>query len=754
MALASDIQQQVYDLLSRSSNLAIVPAEPVESAVEVGQQVLTLAPGQRITAEVLGQPQAGKIPVQIAGQQLNLDLQMTVRQGQNLELTFIGNDPRPTFAITRPDVSAPPVSLSDASRLLSLLVSNEQFMAPAQRSSLQSISDLLRQASGQTSVLAGFLDEVLTYRTDGRSVVMPPGGMLEQPQKDVEQEAGQSSGATTQQTGSGIGRGATVFEDAASKLLLNLAQRARFTLVDVANQPLSPLPLQPGEEANALVQGRLPGGRVLVQLAGESLELQLSKPVVQGEILRLALVTQHPKLVFALLGQPVQEQPSNVSEAARWMSAMVGKEEEQTEAQRTVMARLQQVVSNLPPGSSALAAILDEAMIYGASASLSARSLQNRPASNGDGKLDDGVLKLLQSLIQGNRLALIEPKISQDGLKAFQPGQQLRGEVLQSLGDGKFLLQVGGQTLEAALPKGFKPGDGLNLFFVGEEPSTFLLVRYGKGGDALVSRTGRWVSALLGGMQSQSAPLQEGLGILRTVLQGAPSDPVLLEQMLSKGLKESGLFYEAHLSRWFSGKYPLEQLLQEPQGQLSRALVGHDQEQKEWFPQLQGRQEMMHRPQQQMINQELQMPLAQTSGNHEQQEKVQHDLAKTAEGSDTRTMTMIKEQLATLQTGQLFFQGELFPGQPMEWRIKDREGRGHRQGQEQGTPWETSLALTLPNLGQVKASLSLNGTSVSLKIEADNEATVRLMDESQCELQDQLLAAGLEPESIVVQRGE
>jgi len=115
---------------------------------------------------------------------------------------------------------------------------------------------------------------------------------------------------------------------------------------------------------------------------------------------------------------------------------------------------------------------------------------------------------------------------------------------------------------------------------------------------------------------------------------------------------------------------------------------------------------------------------------------------------------MIKEQLATLQTGQLFFQGELFPGQPMEWRIKDREGRGHRQGQEQGTPWETSLALTLPNLGQVKASLSLNGTSVSLKIEADNEATVRLMDESQCELQDQLLAAGLEPGSIVVQHGE
>jgi hypothetical protein len=705
MALASEIQQQVYDLLSRSSNLAIVPAEPVEPAVGVGQQVLSLAPGQRVTAEVLGQAQGGKIPVQIGGQQLNLDLQMVVRQGQNIELTFVGNDPRPTFALTRPGVSAPPVSLSDASRLLSLLVSNEQFMAPGQRSSLQSISDLLRQASGQTSVLAGFLDDVLTYKTDGRSVVMPTGGMPDQPQQRVGDEAQQSPGSAASQAG----RATTLFEDAASKMLLNLAQRAKLTLVDVANQPLAPLPLQPGEEANALVQGRLPGGRVLVQLAGESLELQLSKPVVQGEILRLALVTQHPKLVFALLGQPVQEQPSYVSEAARWLSALAAKDEGQSEVQKTVMARLQQVVNSLPPGSSALAAIMDEAMVYGASANLSARSLQNRAALPADGKLDDGVLKLLQSLMQGNRLALVEPEISPEGLKSFQPGQQLRGEVLQSLGGGKFMMQVGEQALEVLLPKGVKPGDRLNLFFIGEDPPTFLLVRYGKGGDALVSQTGRWVSTLLG-MQNQSAPLTEGLGILRTLLQGAPSDPALLEQMLNKGLKESGLFYEAHLSRWFSGTYPLEQLLQEPQGRLSMPAEG-------------------------------QQP----------QEKGRHGLTQQAEGSDPRTMSMVKEQLATLQTGQLLFHGELFPGQPMEWRIKEREGRGRRQEQEQTSPWETSLALTLPKLGQVQVALSLKGTRVDLRIETNSEDTARLMNQGQAELQDQLLAAGLEPGSMLVQ---
>ncbi len=702
MAFPSEIQQQVYDLLSRSSNLAIVPAEPVEQPVAIGQQVLTLAPGQRVTAEVIGQPQAGKIPVQIGNQQLQLDLQMAVRQGQNLELTFVGNDPRPTFALARPGVSAPPVSLTDASRLLSLLVGNEQFIDPRQRSSLQSISDLLRQASNSTNALAGFLDDFLTYRADGRSVVMPPGGLLDRPGQSVGDELRQPPGQGTGQTGK-----TTVFEDAASKLLMNLAQRSRLTLVDVANQPLAPLPLLPGEEANALVQGRLPGGRVLVQLAGESLELQLAKPVVQGEILRLALVTQQPKLVFALLGQPVRDQPGLVSDAARWMSAMVGKEEGQTEVQRMVLGRLQQVIDTLPPGSSALAAIMDDAMLYGASAALSAKSLQNRSAPV-DGKADEGIMKLLQALMQGSRLALVEPQVSSEAVKAFQPGQQLKGEVLQSLGDGRFLAQVGGQTFEVQLPKGMRPGERLNLFFVGEDPPTFLLVRYGKGGDALVSQTGRWISSLLG-MQNQTAPLAEGLGILRTLLQNAPSDPAQLEQMLRQGLKESGLFYESHLARWFSGQYPLERLLQEPQGRLSPQQGGE--------------------------------AAARQTG------------ASLPEGSDPRTLPMVKEQLAALQTGQLLFQGELFPGQQMEWRIREREGRGHQGEQEQRQSWETSLTLQLPRLGQLQAVLNLQDNRIDLQITTDDLASASLLEGESAGLQEQLLAAGLEPGTLQVRHG-
>ena len=715
MAIANEVQQQVYDLLSRSSNLSFVTAEPATGGV----QALSLSPGQRVMAEVMGQAQAGRVPVRIGAQQVNLELPMQVRQGQNLELTFVGSDPRPTFAMARPGVPAPPVNLTDASRLLSLLVASEDLLGdPRMRSSLQSIGDLLRRSSGDTSVLANFLDDFLTYRPDGRSAVVSTGQLPNQSGQQVGGEPGQPPGPST-----GLaGRPATTFEDTASRLLLNLAQRARFTLVDVANQPLHPLPLKPGDEATALVQGQLPGGRVLVQLAGESLELQLARPVQQGELLRLALVAQQPKLVFALLGQPASDQSAAVSDAARWLSTMVRNEAGQSEMQQAVLGRLQQVVSSLPPGSPALAAIMDEAMIYGATPFLTSPALLGQ-AGRTAAKTDDEVLKLLQALMQGNRMALVEPQLNIERSLPFQAGQQLRGEVLQSLGGGRFMIQVAGQNLEVLLPKGVKAGDGLNLFFVGNDPPAFLLVRHGKGGDALVSETGRWVSTLLG-MQNRSASLQEGLGILKTLLQGAPADPALLEQQLAKGLRESGLFYESHLARWFSGDYPLEELLREPQGRLSAQL-----------------QQPLPMAPRQATAEQLEAALKQRAG-------------LVPDGAaDPRAMPIIKEQLASLQTGHLLFQGELFPGQQMAWRVAEREGGGQQDQEQQDAPWETAVSLTLPGLGAVEASLTLSGTRLSVQVSAGQPATAQLLDSGREELVDQLAAAGFELQSMVIKHG-
>ncbi len=729
MASPAEVQQQVYDLLSRSSNLSFVSATSETS----GALTITLVPGQRVTAEVLAQAQGNRVPVRIGTQQMTLDLPLQVRPGQSLELTYIADDPRPTFAMYRPGLAAPQVSLTDASRLLSLLISNEQFMDPKQRSALQSIGDLLRRTGSESGALGGFIDDFLTYPSTGRAVVPPMAGMPERPAGQTGQQADGQATARQQPDGRAAvvpdgtgqaGRSLIPFEDAAARLLLNLAQRSRFTLVEASNQPLHPLPLKAGDEATALVKGTLPDGRTLVQMAGETLELRLPTPVVQGEILRLALVTQQPKPVFALLGQPVHEQPGLVSDAARWMNTMLTQDEKEGDVQRAVMTRLQQVISSLPPGSPALAAIMDEAMIYAASPWLSSRSLQGPQATQP--KRDDEVLRLLQALMQGNKLALLEPQLPVAAKELpFQPGQQIRAEVLQNLGGGRFMIMLGDMALNVQLPKGVRPGEGLNLFFVGNDPPTFLLVRHGKTGDALVSETGRWISTLLA-MQNRSVPVEAGLGILRTLLNEAPSDPVTLQQALSRGLKESGLFYESHLARWFSGQYPLEGLLKEPQGRLSGQQLVTQQEQARQMAQ---------------ENQEASLRIKAGS------------LSAAEAGSDPRTLPIIKEQLATLQTGQLLFQGELFPGMPMQWRVKEREdgeAGGNSDRKKGETAWETTLSLTLPRLGAVDAAIVLEGSRVSARLQVSSGESAALLTEELVGLREQLSAADLEAGELTV----
>lgn len=177
MALPTDIQRQVYDLLSQASNLSFVSAEQ-----EPGARV-SFVPGQQVSAQVLTTLPNNMTQVQIGAESFNLALPMAVSPGQTLQMTFVSGEPRSTFAIARQDAAAPPVSLSDASRLLSLLVYSEEIVDPQQRASLQSIGDMLRRSSGEAGVLANLMDEALTYgaaREGGTGPTLLPGLPLQQ----------------------------------------------------------------------------------------------------------------------------------------------------------------------------------------------------------------------------------------------------------------------------------------------------------------------------------------------------------------------------------------------------------------------------------------------------------------------------------------------------------------------------------------------------------------------------------------------
>lgn len=736
MAVTADIQQQVYDLLSRASNVSIVTAEQAESSGSI------LAPGQRVNAEVIAQLPQNRVQVRVGTERFNLELPLPAKVGQSIEMTYISADPRATFAIARQAGLAPPVSLSDASRLLSMLVSNEQIVDPKFRSSLQNIGDILRRSANDTGVLANLMDEALTYGMMSEGVKATP-----QAPGDSMQNPGEHPGSQFQHGTAGMSAEQlrlSAFESNAAQILRTIAQNSRFILLEAANQPVVPVPLLLGEEVDALVTGTLPGGRTFVQVAGTQVELMLPRAVKSGELLRLTYISTLPKLTFAIPRLLPDGGAGVLSEAGRWLSVLEHSEGGISNQQLYVLDRLNTVLKSLPPGSPAYTAILDEAVTYqtvkrnqtlaeqAAAAQGIAASAQPAVTAGNGLVLNDDMAKLLQAIIRGNRLTLLESLNQQGQTVGLMPGQQLKGEVLAALGGGRFMVQVAGQALEFVLPKGVSRGDLLTLFFICEEPrSTFLMTRFGTTGDARVSETGRWLSSFLGETAGK-VPAQATLGLLQTLLAGPATDATLLGRMLQQGLQESGLFYESHLARWFGGEYPLEELLKEPQGRLSPRLTqGGD-------PGFVAADDLAR--------------ATMRTGSAEVMEAVFSKAGSSMahEGhADQRSLGVVSEQLTALQNNQLVFRGELSPGQQLEWQVTEREA-GRNQDGERERSWETSVALNLPRLGAVAARLVLDGTRLSVTLHSDNAAAVVALEQGSERLAEQLEGAGLTPVGMSV----
>ncbi|MEI6206285.1 MAG: flagellar hook-length control protein FliK [Desulfuromonadales bacterium] len=738
MAIATDIQQQVYDLLSRASTISLVSADQ-ESGVHIG-----LTPGQRVIAEVLSTQPNNRTQVRIGGERFSIDLPMLVRSGQTLEMTFVSSDPRSTFAIARQGSVTPAVSLSDASRLLSLLISNEQISDPGMRSSLQSIGDMLRRSSGEAGVLASLLDEVLTYgdiRERVKESLQAPGDSIKQPRERNETDLQQGARQLTPDQSR-----LAAFESNAAQIVKNIARNSRFILMESANQPVTPLPFLPGEEINATVVGSLPGGRAFVQLAGSMLELSLPRTVQAGEILRLIYISSQPKPTFAIPRSYPDASPASLSEAGRWLSVLEHNTGGVSEQQMYVLERLNTVLKSLPYDSPAFTAILDESITYGtiirtqgssdmsSDAQVSLQAARQVTDSLGNGiVLSDDMARLLQAVIKGNRLALLEVQGQQAMPTGLVPGQQLKGEVLSALGGGRFMVQVAGQALEFTMPKGIRRGDMINLFFITEEPrSTFLMARFGQQGDSRVSDTGRWLSGFLGTV-SEQVTAQTALNIFRTLLSAPPADASQVSTMLQRGLRESGLFYESHLALWFGGEYALEDLLKEPQGRLSPRLL-----------QITSTHET---PVAELVRTRTKTDLADVM-------EVMFNRAGSSishEGiTDQRTFPVVKEQLSALQNGQLMFCGDLFPGQQLEWIVAEREAHRNKSGERERI-WETRVNLNLPRSGPIGVKLSLDGTRISMDVRAEDASTVLFLETGRVALVEQLEAAGLTPVAIGIQ---
>ncbi len=306
------------------------------------------------------------------------------------------------------------------------------------------------------------------------------------------------------------------------------------------------------------------------------------------------------------------------------------------------------------------------------------------------------------------------------------PGQQVQAELMASLPNHRYIARIAGKLFNIELPIIIEPGETLQLTYVSEEPNlTFTLSRSGNGSTPVtLSDAAKLLSQL-----STTDPKQAGaVGRGGAILNGAPTDTSIFAELLGEALSLNGIFYESHLLQWFCGERSIRDILREPQGRLSKRLKAKQEG---------GMQGVEEDP----PGLDCDEPMA-------------DELCAALKGdgaADARTLPIVHEQLETLRSGQVIWQGEVWPRQEMEWSVRDeRKGRG--DGVEKS--WLSTLRLELPNLGRVEATVRLGKEGVAIRLDTEKEQATSLMREERESLAEALSAAGIRLLEMVVSHEE
>lgn len=362
----------------------------------------------------------------------------------------------------------------------------------------------------------------------------------------------------------------------------------------------------------------------------------------------------------------------------------------------------------------------------------------------------------------------------------WTPGQQIPAHVLASLPNGRFQVRVGDQVLDLNLPPNTHPGDSVELTYVTNSPRlTFALVRdlpasapANTNTPVALSDTAKFIGNLLqnavpalssrsGNAQTATQPpVGDQAGTVQTrgvqttpVLMTAPADTTVFAQALRTSVSQSGLFYEAHQVQWLSGELSLASLKQEPQGRLPVAAQSQSQVPTHLSVNSGAPQAIPSMTPNASVPVATQLETSNpaTQGNAASANNL--GTGAMANGVHADAVPLVQQQLQTLDTRQVVWQGQVWPGQQMHWSIEEEMARrGGGQGNESPT-WHTHLNLQMPGLGGVSAKLAFVNGQVQLDISADSGDSVSRMRQHQTELVDRFASSGLQLSGVTIQHG-
>lgn len=360
-------------------------------------------------------------------------------------------------------------------------------------------------------------------------------------------------------------------------------------------------------------------------------------------------------------------------------------------------------------------------------------------------------------------------------LPELVPGQRFFATLQRTLPDGTFRAIVAGQQMTLSLNSAAKSGDTLELEVSQVTPRAVLARIVGAetaaGSNAsaqpVLSQTGRLISFLLTG---QPTPQPASLAGNQPLLNAPPASGTQLVPMLRQALGQSGLFYESHQAQWVLGKLDTAALLREPQGQQSAPGAGQPGAGASAGSAGQAAAATASATPSTPAAppaQSAATAAARVAGGADDAAQVdstrnaaalragvEEAAPVRAQPIPERLMPVVHQQLDALATQQYVWQGQAWPGQPIEWVIEDPQGEAGGEGDEgdEAEPtWNTTLRLTMPRLGGVEAQLHLTPAGVALRLRADDPATIRALDAGGAALASALEAANLKLTGLVVE---
>lgn len=315
---------------------------------------------------------------------------------------------------------------------------------------------------------------------------------------------------------------------------------------------------------------------------------------------------------------------------------------------------------------------------------------------------------------------LARVKAISEQLPAFVPGQRIVATLQTAQPGNTYRARIADHDFTLALPQAANAGDTLELVVSHVTPravfATLAQPTTSAGTAAAtpaLSQTGRLISFLLTGQPAaQTAALNGGQPMLASAPQ-APGDSAVLANRLGAALGQSGLFYESHQARWLAGKLDTAALLQEPQNRSAPTLPAQPAEGS-----------------------------AATAARG-----LTEGLAPIPE----RLLPVVHQQLDAVATQNFVWQGQVWPGQTMEWEIEDPAADGRRSPDEPDANWNSTLRLTLPRLGGIEARLHLTPAGVAMRLIADSDETRATLAAAEARLADALAAADVPLTGLVAE---